>query len=576
MIRYALVPETYKLVYGSYQQFHPTKIDDMSKTISLCTARGMNASFQLLVCKDTPWALNVGTVPHLSQKGALPTLRVAAPAGVSLHIEDMHVCDDGYFRADALLEDEVTEQTANYTRAIFCEVEIPADAPAGKQTVTLSLFERAMFEDEVKVGEVTAEIEVFPVVMHAPAENKFHLDLWQHLSNIARKHEVKLWSDAHFAVLEPYVKSLADLGQKAVTLVVTEAPWGGQSCFREYRMAANLFEYSIVPLSKTKEGELVADFGPMQRYIDLCAKYGIKDEISLYGLMNVWCVEEEGFGRLAADDPDALHVRYLDEADGAYKYLRTEEELETYIRLLADYFKKTEQIDRVRVAADEPADVQKYRASMERLLRVEPAFRCKAAINHSEFIEEFGEEIYDFVPYSGHLFTHLALLQKYRDTMPGKRFLWYVCCCPHWPNTFLRSNLCETLFIGAFTSWARMQGFLRWNYTVWNDDPRKDIRYGDFLAGDTNFVYPSPSGKPLLTLRYKAMKKAIQLYELLEKVREHKGDETADKLIFAVLKNTETEKYYTGGHDLGDVVSLNWEDYEGMLREALHILAGKD
>ena len=138
MIRYALVPETYKLVYGSYQQFHPTMIDDMSKTISLCTAKGMNASFQLLVCKDTPWALNVGTVPHLSQKGALSTLRVAAPVGVSLHIEDMHVCDDGYFRADALLEDEVTEQTANYTRAIFCEVEIPADAPAGKQTVTLS------------------------------------------------------------------------------------------------------------------------------------------------------------------------------------------------------------------------------------------------------------------------------------------------------------------------------------------------------------------------------------------------------------------------------------------------------
>ena len=284
-------------------------------------------------------------------------------------------------------------------------------------------------------------------------------------------------------------------------------------------------------------------------------------------------MEEAGFGRLAADDPDALHVRYLDEADGAYKYLRTEAELEDYIRLLADYFKKTGQMDRVRVAADEPADVNKYRASMERLLRVEPAFRCKAAINHSEFIEEFGEEICDFVPYSNHLFTHLALLQKYRETMPGKRFLWYVCCAPHWPNTFLRSDLCETLFIGVFTSWARMQGFLRWNYTVWNDNPRKDIRYGDFAAGDTNFVYPSPSGKPLLTLRYKALKKAIQLYELLEKVRECKGDEVADNLIFTVLKNTETEKYYTDGHWLGDVVSLNWEDYERMLQEILRILA---
>ncbi|MBQ9794946.1 MAG: hypothetical protein IJW34_08390, partial [Clostridia bacterium] len=154
MTRYALAPETFKLVYGSYQQFHPTQIDEMPKTISLATARGMNASFQLLVCKDTAWALNVGNAPHLSQKGAIPTLRVAAPEGVSLHIEDMHVCDDGYFRADALLDDEVTEQAAEYTRGVYCEVEIPADAPAGKRTVTLALFESTMFEDEKKVGEV--------------------------------------------------------------------------------------------------------------------------------------------------------------------------------------------------------------------------------------------------------------------------------------------------------------------------------------------------------------------------------------------------------------------------------------
>ncbi len=576
MIRYALAPETFKLVYGSYQQFHPTQIDEMPGTISLSTARGMNASFQLLVCKDTPWALNVGKTPHLSQKGAIPTLRVAAPEGVSLHIEDMHVCDDGYFRADALLDDEVTEQAADYTRAVYCEVEIPADAPAGKKTVTLALFESTMFEDEKKVGEVTAEIEVFSVTMHKPSENKFYLDLWQHLSNIARKHEVRLWSDEHFAALEPYVKSLADLGQKAVTLVVTEAPWGGQSCFREYRMEANLFEYSIVPLTKTAEGELVADFTHLQRYVDLCAKYGIEDELSLYGLSNVWCMEEAGFGRLAPDDPDALRVRYLDEADGTYKFLRTEEELETYIRLLADYFKKTGQMEKVRIAADEPADLEKYRRSLERLMRIEPEFRFKAALNHSEFIEEFGKEIYDFVPYSGHLFTHLELLRKYRDTMPGKRFLWYVCCVPHWPNTFLRSDLCESLFIGAFTSWSRMQGFLRWNYTVWNDDPRKDIRYGDFLAGDTNFVYPSPSGKPLLTLRYKALRKGIWLYELLEMLRDAKGDELTDTLIGRVVKNTETDKYYTDGHWLENVVSLHWEDYEGLIREILHILAEKD
>jgi len=572
MLRYALVPETYKLIYGSYQRFSPTQMDEMPKEISLCTAKGMNAAFQLLVCKDTDWALNIGNALHLSQSGARPTVRIAAPACISLNIEDMHMCDDGYYRADALLGDEVTEQNANYTRAVYCEIDVPADMPEGEYSYTVSLYENTMFEDEKQVGEVTVTLRVYPVTMHKPTENKFYLDLWQHLSNIARKHEVKLWSDEHFAVLEPYVKSLAELGQKAVTLVVTEVPWGGQSCFREYRMAANLFEYSIVPLKKGKDGILTADFAPMQRYIDLCAKYGIKDELSLYGLSNVWCVEEAGFGRLAADDPDALRVRYLDETDGAYKFLRTEAELEEYIRLLADYFKATGQMERVRVAADEPADLEKYRASLERIMRVEPTFRFKAALNHAEFIEEFGKEIYDFVPYSGHLFTHLNVLKEYQRTMPGKRFLWYVCCVPHWPNTFIASDLCETLFIGAFTSWSGMQGFLRWNYTVWNDDPRKDIRYGDFAAGDTNFVYPSTAGAPLLSLRYKALRKAIQLYELLEMLRAKAGDEVTDGLIAKVVRNTETEKYYSDGHYKENVVSTDYADYASLLQSVLEQL----
>ena len=95
MIRYALVPETYKLVYGSYQQFHPTQIDEMPKTLSLCGARGMKVAFQLLVCAEETWALQVGKAPWFSQKGSIRNVRVHAPENVTMNIVDMHRCDDG-------------------------------------------------------------------------------------------------------------------------------------------------------------------------------------------------------------------------------------------------------------------------------------------------------------------------------------------------------------------------------------------------------------------------------------------------------------------------------------------------
>lgn len=564
MIRYALQPETFKLVYGSYQQFHPEQLEDMPKTLSLCTAQNMPAAFQLLVCADEDWTLNTGDALWLSQKGQTQTVRVQASPEVTLSIEDMHRDDNGYFRADALLAQQTIEQTAGYTRAVYCEVQFPA---AGEYDVTISLYASRLFEDEVPVGEVSVHLTVYPVACPVLTEGKFYLDFWQHLSNLARQHETPLWSDAHFAVLEPYVRSLAELGQRAVTLVVSEVPWGGQSCFREYRTEANLFEYSIIPLRRTRDGELIADFRPMQRYIDLCAQYGIRDELSLYGLMNVWCVDAR-FGKLAPDDPDALHVRYYDEVTGSYRFLRTEKELEQYIAMIGRYFRETNQMDRVRIAADEPADLEKYRASMERIHRVEPAFRFKAAINHAEFIEEFGEEISDFVPYAEHLFTHLSVLQKYRRTMPGKRFLWYTCCCPSWPNSFLRSDLCETLFVGPMTSFCRMDGFLRWSYTTWPDHPREDIRYGDFAAGDCLLVYPSAAGGPLLSLRWKAFRKGIWLYELLEQVRARFGDEEADGMIRMVLLNDQTDKYYRSLYR-DDVCSCNPEDYEKLLQALL-------
>ena len=574
-IRYAVVEDTFKLVYGDYDRFHPELIDGMEKEIALCGGRNMRVGFQILVCADEPWALNTGKALWMSQQGPIGCVRLTADPGVTMNIEDMHEDDDRFFRADALLSQEVTEQPAGYTRAVYCEIDIPASVEPGQKEYKVKLFTGRMFEDEELVGEVKATVDVYEYTLKNARDQKFHLDLWQHSSNLARKHEVPLWSDEHFRILEQYVESMAMLGQKAVTLVVTEVPWGGQSCFNEYRMKANLFEYSIVPLTVTAEGALKPDFGPMQRYIDLCARYGIKDELSLYGLMNIWCKPERGFGKIAEDDPDSLRVRAFDEGKGCYRFLNTEAELEEYIRLLVEYFRKTGQLDRVRIAADEPADIEKYKKSLERMKRIAPDLKYKAAINHAEFIEEFGEDICDFVPYSAHVFTHLPVLQKYHKTMKGKRFLWYVCCGPEWPNTFICSDLCETLWIGAFTSLCGLDGFLRWNYTVFNDDPRKDIRYGIFHAGDTNFVYPSPAGKPLLTLRWKALRRAIWLYEMLEDHRAKYGDEKTDALIGTVVLNTETEKYYTDGHWKSSVVNMDHAAYDGLQKTLLEALSSE-
>lgn len=489
-----------------------------------------------------------------------------------MHPVDMHTDNDRLRKADAILASPVLEPDGSRACSVWVEMQIPEDTVPGEYPCMISLYGGELFLPETKLASLPVTVTVYDCVMPSPAEHRFHLDLWQHLSNIARKHEVSLWSEAHFTVLENYVRSLGELGQKAVTLVVSEVPWAGQDCREEYRMAANLFEYSIVPVTKTADG-FVYDYRPMQRYIDLCAKYGIDREISLFGLANIWGGGD--FGALAPDYPDQIKIRYLDEADGCYRYMTTAAEIDDYIRSLAQYFIATGQIGKVRLAADEPVDIAAYRKTLEHLHLAAPAFRCKAAINHASFISEFQNEVDDYVPAIGTMADEYDIMREYQNTLKGKRFLWYVCCGPAYPNTFLGSRLTESYFIGILTSYLKLDGFLRWAYTVWNDDPRTDIRYGGWAACDTNFVYPAANGAPLLSLRYKALKRGIQFYELLERLRASGDTEGLTEAFDMVVREKDVREYYRTYHSLEALCSVDYADYLGLKKFLLEKLSVK-
>ncbi len=575
-IKYGIQNEAFKLVGGSKWIFNPNSIDGFGRAINLVTGQNDTASFQVVIWTDSEYALNVGESAWFSQKGHIPVLRLQVNSKLkvkTVNIIDMHEDDNNYLCADALLTSEVLELAKDSVRSVWIELDVPAGTNPGSYSTEVSLYLGGMFVDEKIIGTLTADIEVAGCELNNIRDNKFHLDLWQHCSNIARKHEVKLWSDDHFAVLENYIRSLGELGQKAVTLIVSEIPWAGQGCYYEQRTEANLFEYSIIPITKNADGLFAYDFTKMQRYIDLCARYGIDRELELFGLANIWGGDENGFIQLASDYPDGIRLRYFDMSDSAYKYMKTADEIDMYITALEHYLIATGQIDRIRLAADEPGDVVAYRRSLDHIKKIAPSFKCKAAINHAEFISEFGEEVYDFVPSIGSMCAEYDKIKEYKRTMSGKRFLWYVCCGPEYPNTFLMSNLTESYFIGVLTSYAGFDGFLRWNYTVWNDNPRTDIRYGNWHAGDTNFVYPSGGDRPLLTLRYKALKRGIELYELLERLHLIGDAAELDAAYAYVVREKDIRRYYAVYHKLDEICSTDYNDYMALKRFLLEKLA---
>ncbi len=582
-LRCALAPEAYKLTLARYDNFRSPDYDSLPQQLLLLTARGRQASFQLLLEYDEDYALDLGMAGWMPQRTARPVLRpaVSGPFSATMSLCDMHAEADIQY-ADALLTSPVHELPKYTPRAVFISLQIPEDTLPGQYTCRVSFFLHKAIAPEVKLEkELTVSVQVYPYTMPKPKDWRFYLDLWQHNSNIARQHEVALWSDAHFEILEKYLRTLADLGQKAATVVVSEVPWSGQGCHNMESPAANLFEYSIIPVTRDAGGYRY-DYTFMQRYIDLCRKVGIDSEISLYGLCNVWGDAGGPFGGPAPDFPDAVKIRYYDQASGSYQFMDTAADIDDYIRSLYRYFIDTDQLEKVRLAADEPGDIEAYRRAITHLKEIAPNFQLKAALNHAEFVGEFGEEVSDYAPFIAALCSEYDKLIAYKKAMPDKRFLWYICCYPAYPNTFLSSPLTEAYILGLMTSYAGFDGLLRWAYTCWTDNPRShngaEANFPSFAAGDAHFVYPGKGGQPLLSLRYHALRKGIELYEMCEALRAAGKQEALDGVFTEIFKEKDIRRFcgevQPQGRQLyrGEIWCESYEPYvkaEKLLLEAL-------
>ncbi len=539
IFQYTVKNESYKLVTG--KELIPSRIKrinsfaDEPKEISLAAGRSDFAAFQILLASDEAYTVNTGDHLYLSQQPfGKSNYRVAFDFPMDFEIfHEYSTEDNGYEYCDMLSPIDVRDYPERAICVLFVKIPVPKKTAPGGYSGMVRIFKQQLFDDEVLVGEIKVDLSVREFMLPSPKERKFYLDLWQNFTSLAQHTDVPLYSDAHFEVIDSYLASLADLGQKALTLVVSEVPWGGQSGW-ETEDKGNLFKYSIVTVKKNKDGIFEYDFTKMQRYIDIGAKHGIKSELSLYGLVNVL---GSALGKPAPDYPECIRVRYFDEATGTYRYMRTSSEIDGYIKALEGYFIETKQIDRVRVVADEPANVEAFKKSVDRVHRVAPAFRFKAAIIKAEFVEQFGDIFDDFVPDLHTVTTAFDTLSKYVKEMPEKRYLWYVCCGPDHPNMFIKSPLEESCLIGILTSFFRFDGFLRWNYTEWPEDPRRDLHFRpNWAAGDTTYVYPGYNGKPLLSLRYHALNRAIQFYELLEIYRKRHGVRAYNKLIGEIIR----------------------------------------
>ena len=493
--------------------------------------------------------------------------------GASLSRVQMHPDDDLVHKGDALF-DWGSEIVSPWTPIqLFLCLNVGGDAAPGRYDGAVRLYAHRMFEDEELLETLPFTVEVADVALPSGKARKFHLVIWQHLSNIARHHQVPLFSDRHFRLLEDYTRALSEMGNVAATVAVGDIPWAGQACCRKQDPPSDLFEYNIVRITRDREGVFRYDYSALRRYLELCQRYDMAREIHLFGLVHNWTTAE--YGNITEDYPDPIRLRYLDEADGCAKFMRKAADIKDYISSLYSWLKEEGWLPRCYVAPDEPTDMEALEKSMRVLREAAPDFRIQADYDPF-FIQSHPEmRVTSYVPEILTIAESEAkepgIIRRVMERCEGKK-LWYTCCWPMTPNTLLGSPLLEGRLIALVTEWLGLDGFLRWAYTCWPVDPVKDGKAMGWPVGDAFFVYPGRGGQPVLSLRCFALKRGIGDYELMQMVKAEcpGGEQIVREALQPLFRQPDITRWdWSAG---SSQFSYDVADYEGLRARMVNAL----
>lgn len=457
-----------------------------------------------LISDDSP---NLGITPLLRYRISINGFKsVVHPIGYLPN-------NDGIKVADIVFNKPTMEYSGDERIIALCELNLNSDIKAGEYRFCVNLYSSNGLNDEELIDTEEITLLVYDCELPKPSNYTLYTDIWQHNSNIARTFGVELWSDEHFLYISKVLDKLIQLGQKSMTLVVSDCPWRGWGCYLMRDFPANMFEYSIINTSRDVNGNFIYDYSAMDRYIELCLNKCINGDITLYGLIGIWKMPY--FNTKSPEYPETVKIRYLDNKDGAYRYMTTRDEIVNYISSLFTHLKEKGLWDMVRIGADEPSMPESFIQNLDILKSIDSDIKLKLAIDKPEIIDTLGKHASDIA------YSFPCTLKTYQKSGLNHKKLWYVCNIPDRPNSLLDSPSTDTVALGILNHVFGFDGFLRWAFTSWTTSPLSDIRYNinGLPAGDMCLVYPDTQGDILESLRFIQLKHGILMYELLNIVK---------------------------------------------------------
>lgn len=443
-------------------------------------------------------------------------------------------------QADMLDNIEKMDVEENTTRPIWVSVAVPHDAKAGVYKATLKVSRCGLGSKKLPL-----EIEVIDQELAKPADWKFHLDLWQHPSAVARAEGVDLWSEEHYEAMRPLMQMLADAGQKVITATLNRDPWQYQ-CFDDYEPMIYWYRYD--------NDEWKYDYSRFDKWVEFMMSLGVDKQINCYGMLP-WgkCTLDYQDMRSDAKDNRNRKISTTPQED---KY---EQVWGPFLRDFSAHLREKGWLHITNMAIDErkPEDMDVAAAMIKKYA---PELGFAMADNHDSYKRY--SNMRDVCVGQKHSIMAQEEIASRRAN--GDVSTFYVCCSTLFPNAFTNSQPYESELLCLYAVAHDYDGMLRWAYNSWPARPEYDSRFRYWASGDTYIVYPGARS----SVRFERLVDGVELYEKVHTLRAKYADKPE------VLVPVEAELAKMRALNLNDA-SYDWRPFLAEINALVNEIATK-
>jgi hypothetical protein len=390
----------------------------------------------------------------------------------------------GYLMPDRFEAFDRFDLPGKSARPVWVSINVPSGAAAGIYKGVINV----MSEKDSQPLNVT--IKVQDRTLPPPSQWSYRLDLWQNPWAVAWYNHVTPWSGQHKALLKDHLKMYADAGGKYITTYAVHSPWADNSF---------MIEGGMIEWIKTKSGSWKFDYKIFDEYVELCMKYGINKAITIYSPL-----------------PWAERFRYMNEETGNYvveQWVPESDAFKTnwnaFLTDLKKHLEKKGWMKITYIGINENA-MEQTLSAIKFVKEHSPEWRITYA---GDWHEELDTLLNDYSFVYG---KEPTMEQQAKRKSRGATSTVYVCCTPPYPNNFLFSPPIEGRWLSWYISAYGYDGFLRWAYDAWPEDPTRDARHGSWAAGDCFMVYPGGNS----CIRYEKLREGIVDFEKIRILRQ--------------------------------------------------------